>query len=122
MDQYQKVDNISTFSTLGISSIELSQDSDNSSFGGSSENDYDVDVKFTFTNGSSTTLSATLSWRKPPSNEPDIIGLYFDSSVSYTVPNGSFTISGGTNQNDTSLGLITPTSSLSFSDGDEYTR
>ena len=45
----------------------------------------------------STTLSATLSWREPPSGMiPDIIGLYFDSSVSYTVPNGSFTISGGT--------------------------
>ena len=79
-NQWQKVDNISTFSTLGISSIELSQDSDNSSFGGSSGNDYDVDVKFTFTDGSSTTLSATLSWREPPSGDIDIIGLYFDSS------------------------------------------
>ncbi len=117
----QDVVDIFTFSTLGISSIELSQDSDNSLFGGSANGngnkDYDVNIIFNFSNGSSTTLSGTLSWREPPVGNIDIIGLNFANSVDFTVPNSSFRIRGGTNKNRTSLGLKVPTSSITLTDG-----
>ena len=49
----------------------------------------------------------------PPSGDIAIIGLYFDSSVSYTFPMALSLFHGGVLKNDTSLGLKTPTS-LSF--------
>ncbi|WP_392349063.1 beta strand repeat-containing protein, partial [uncultured Polaribacter sp.] len=117
---------ILTFSTLGISSVTISQNTDNNQFGGSGNGngnnaDYDVEVTFNFNIGSSFTLDASFSWREPSSGNIAIIGLEFKNNVnqSFTYGSSTYTIDGGTQENSTSLGLKIPGSSVSppFSDG-----
>ena len=117
---------ILTFSTLGISSITISQNTDNNQFGGSGNGnnvDYDVNVTFNLSSGSSFTLEATFSWREPSSGNIAIIGLEFKNNVnqSFTYGSSTYTIDGGTQANSTSLGLKIPGSSISFSDGQNRT-
>ena len=114
---------ILTFSTLGISSVTITQNSNNGEFGGSGNGnnvDYDVEVTFNLNTGSSFTLDATFSWREPSSGNIAIIGLEFKNNVnqSFTYGSSTYTIDGGTQENSTSLGLKIPGSSISFSDGD----
>ncbi len=110
---------ILTFSTLGISSLTVTQNSDNNQFGGSGNGnnlDYDVEVTFNLNSGSTFTLDATFSWREPSSGNIAIIGLEFKNNVNQSFNYGSstFIIDGGTQNNSTSLGLKIPGSSISF--------
>jgi hypothetical protein len=56
--------NAALFSSLGISSMTISQLSGNGSWGGTQGNDTSVTARITFTNGTTTTFPAAINWVK----------------------------------------------------------
>ncbi len=57
-------DNARLFSTLGIASMSISQQSSTGSWGGTQGNDTAVTAKITFTNGTTTSFPAAINWVK----------------------------------------------------------
>jgi hypothetical protein len=56
-------ESIKTFSTLGINSVIIAQQTDNGQFGGSQGNDYSVTVTILFSNGATSSFPAAVNWR-----------------------------------------------------------
>jgi hypothetical protein len=80
---------IKTFATLGIDSVTISQNSNNTSFGGTQGNDYAVTLTVLFLNGTKRTFPAAVNWRD---GNTDGIGVTVGASVvdgtTYSVRNG----------------------------------
>ena len=80
-------DNARLFSTLGIASMTVSQQSSNGSWGGSQGNDTAITAKITFTNGMTTSFPAAINWVKNAGQGSfDWIGLTIGAST--TVADG----------------------------------
>ena len=119
-----QVQDILTFSTLGINSVVIYQNSENDQFGGTQGNDTAVSVIVNFNSGSSQTFNSSINFKENSGPTLDIIGIIFEDSVNYTFSynngNNSFTIVGGNSRNtSTSLGLKVPDSSESLSDDED---
>ncbi|RJT26184.1 hypothetical protein D5I55_01340, partial [Chakrabartia godavariana] len=83
---------IKTFPTLGIDSVTISQTTDNGAFGGSQGNDYSVNVRIQFSNGTTSSFPAAVNWRDTQNGTVQGIGLTVAAGVndgtSYTPRSG----------------------------------
>ncbi|RDV24316.1 tandem-95 repeat protein, partial [Alteromonas aestuariivivens] len=73
--------NVNTFSTLGITSAIISQESDNGQFGGTQGNDYAVDVTFLFDDGTTVTFDGAVNWRDTKGSTIHGFGIITESVV-----------------------------------------
>lgn len=76
--------------TLSIQSVVISQSTDNGSFGGSQGNDYSVNLKVNYSNGTSVTCAASINWLdKSSGNFVEGIGFTMASCADgYTLSSG----------------------------------